>query len=224
MKLVVIDFDGVVTKQNMHTHNWLCGFKVAPYSKKEGLVLNGVTCDENMEINKDYNIKNVKQFGGKLLTEDAFQFPEEFVQMVRDVLQAEIHVVIATHNQFPAIVPFALEKLGFTKEEVESIDIISGSPQDKSECKNEHIKLAMDLKGIKSASEVVLIDDTYMNCITAQELGCEAVWVDSNATYFLRLQDIVFPNCYDSSDLEIIHGNIEDYDNNEVSVIGDDNE
>jgi hypothetical protein len=191
MKLVVIDFDGVVTVANVHTHNQLYMANFVSYTQSKGLVLNGKVHDKNTKVNVNYDANAVREYGKILLTKSVFQFSEELVVMIRDFFESDIIVVIATHNHFPDIVSIALEKLGFTSEEIDKIDIISGFPMVESEYKNEHIELAMKLNNIDNVQDVILIDDSYTNCSRAEDIGCNIVWVRPNKSYFQEVQSIV---------------------------------
>jgi len=191
MKLVVIDFDGVVTVANVHTHNQLYMANFVSYTQSKGLVLNGEVYDKNTKININYDANAVREYGKHLLTKSVFQFSDEFVVMIRGLFEAGIIVVIATHNHFPDIVSLALEKLGFTSEEMDKIDIISGFPMIQSMYKNEHIELAMKLHNIDNVQDVILIDDSYTNCSRAEDMGCQIIWVRPNQPYFREVQSIV---------------------------------
>ncbi len=188
MKLAVVDFDGVITVASVHTHNQLYNEHFVAYAAQRGLVLNGKVYDKNTKVNANYDAKAVREYGQTLLTKSSFQFPEEFVMMIREFFKADVEVVIATHNHFPDIVNVALEKLGFTSEEIAKIDVISGFPMIESMCKNEHIALAMQLKHVDNVQDVILIDDSYNNCSQAKKMGCDVHLVLPNIPYFYDVQ------------------------------------
>jgi hypothetical protein len=79
MKLVVIDFDGVVTVANVHTHNQLYMANFVSYTQSKGLVLNGKVHDKNTKVNVNYDANAVREYGKILLTKSVFQFSEELV-------------------------------------------------------------------------------------------------------------------------------------------------
>lgn len=172
-KLIAFDFDGTITNKDCHSHNYLIKQKIIPLTTGNGLIVNGNA--ENLTICKKYDPELVeKTFLSKLEEKEEFlRTPKLFLETIRGLIKEGAKVAIVSFNQYPAVFKAALLKIGFSEEEILKFNIISGFPiEDNNKVgKNEHLKKLKELTGIRNNEDIMLVDDSFQNCLVAQKCG-----------------------------------------------------
>lgn len=209
-EIVIFDFDGVFKKDPLHTHNLLYQKKVVPYTSKVGLILNGSAYTKGMKVCKKYNEEVIHKHGKEMFDANGLREPTVLAETIKLLMEKGIHIVIASHNQFPAIIDFALEYMGFNQEEQNKIDVICGFPITPQNKKNEHIKLAMQLKNIKDYTKVLFVDDDS-NCSTASNNNLDYIWVSKTQPYCSRIKTFFLESEIVSSSTEILGDSTDSY-------------
>jgi hypothetical protein len=190
IKMILLDFDFVVTGFNLHTHNSLvkCGF--SPKVNGLGKIVNGQLIDNRNE-NDDYDKEVVEDWASENLIYNCLRDPEGVINIIRHAFDQDIHVAIVSFNKFPDVIPFALEIIGFVDAEIEKIDIICGSPLETGVGKNEHINLAAERKGIKNLENVLFVDDNAINCLKAKSIGAMSVWAGREMDFVKSMGNVL---------------------------------
>eukprot|EP01036_Dinobryon_divergens_P033105 gene33105-42822_t len=121
--------------------------------------------------------------------------PELLLEVIQLALRNGHFVAITSFNKYPECFVPALEKLGLSPGEIDSIPRFGGFPMIFEARKNDHIRRAMARFRMTNNNMVWLIDDDFGNCRHAIAEGFNAVEVpveeDAPADYLKELLNIL---------------------------------
>lgn len=212
-KVIAFDFDGTITSNNCHSHNYLSNKKIVPFTVKNGLIVNGKS--EMIKLCKSYNHELVgKTFLSRLEEKEEYlRTPKKFLETVRHFMKEGAKIAIVSYNQYPAVFKVALIKIGFSEEEILKFDIIAGFPTGDSENvgKNQHLKKLSELTSVTENKAIILVDDSETNFRMAKKVGYGALHV-KNDNYLDDLIKLLNPentSCITEEE-NILSGDLED--------------
>ncbi|MDX1976003.1 MAG: hypothetical protein SFT92_10085 [Rickettsiales bacterium] len=104
---------------------------------------------------------------------------------IKGLLASGTHVAITSFSEDLASIPYVLQQIGLSPQELAQIKIVSfyPSPADRAkDGKNNHIQRAIDAFGDPTVKpeEVVLVDDNINNYELAKKHGYNVIWVQGS--------------------------------------------
>ncbi len=103
---------------------------------------------------------------------------------IRDLLKKGVKIAVTSFNNHPESIPFVLEKIGLTPQEIAQIHNASSRPESAQRHamgKNNHIEKAIAAcGGDMLPQEVVLVDDNINNFELAKQKGYQVIWVQGS--------------------------------------------
>lgn len=103
---------------------------------------------------------------------------------MKDLLKNNVQVAITSFGKNPEAIPFVLEKVGLTPDEIARVKVFTFRPDKetrKSTGKNIHLEQAISSCGADiKPEEVVLIDDNLNNYQLAKQKGYNVIWVQGS--------------------------------------------
>jgi hypothetical protein len=103
---------------------------------------------------------------------------------MKDLLKNGTQVAITSFGKNPEAIPFVLEKIGLTSDEIARIKVFTFRPEKeirKAHGKNDHLEQAIAACGCGiRPEEVVLVDDNINNYEVAKQKGYNVVWVQGS--------------------------------------------
>lgn len=116
---------------------------------------------------------------------------------MKDLLKNGVQVAITSFGKNPEAIPFVLEKVGLTPDEIARVKVFTFRPDKetrKSTGKNIHLEQAINACGADiKPEEVVLIDDNLNNYELAKKKGYNVVWVqgsENDVGYLNELREL----------------------------------
>jgi hypothetical protein len=108
---------------------------------------------------------------------------------VRSLIKDGAKIAIVSFNQYPVVVDFVLQKIGFSIEEIKAMNIILGYPkgEQKKVGKGEHLAKLKELTGVTDNKDITLIDDDYINIYRAEKEGYKAIYAAPHTDYCQKL-------------------------------------
>jgi hypothetical protein len=171
IKLVCLDLDCTILNGRL---NW---------SLEQG----GVAPGKADAATLDFHLKNVGGIKNRLALQ----------RTIKDLLKKNVKVVITSFCSHPETLPFVLEKIGLTPDEISRIKNVSTRPDEdtrKAQGKNDMIAQAMSLCGCGiKPNEVVLVDDNLNNYELARQKGYNVIWVqgsENDVGYLNELREL----------------------------------
>ena len=115
---------------------------------------------------------------------------KRLVTLIKKIWLSEYEVALASFNDYPQAVKYAMTKI--LKEDVEKLHIVSYLPAALKKyyivhpvCdKQKHIEEAMQKAGVTNPANVLLVEDTLYNVEVAKKAGMKAVLIESQDTSF----------------------------------------
>lgn len=130
--------------------------------------------------NKGYDGTKIQEFTTKTLADSStgikIRQPAELKKLCEQLLSQpeKYSIAIVTFSRHPAAVTAVLKQL-LNEEQIEKINIISGSRTENSLGKMEHIQIAMKKEEIEQLKDVLLIDDDCRNIKLAKQYNVAAI-------------------------------------------------
>jgi len=135
----------------------------------------------------EFHLKNVGGIKNRLALQ----------KTIKDLLKNNVQVAITSFSNNPESVPFVLEKIGLTPDEIARIKNFSSRPEKEirhARGKNDHLAQAIASCGCGiRPEEVVLVDDNHRNYDLAKEKGYHVIWVqgsENDVGYLNELREL----------------------------------
>jgi len=116
---------------------------------------------------------------------------------LKDLLKNGMHVAITSFGKNPEAIPFVLEKVGLTPDEIAQIKVYTFRPDKETRHargKNDHLEQAIAAcTHHPKPHEVVLVDDNVNNYELAKKKGYNVVWVqgsENDVGYLNELREL----------------------------------